>query len=53
MENLKVSKEDILFVWDAIFPGGNDYPVKEFGIDYIKVSSLDNTREVIRKLTKT
>lgn len=45
-----VSKEDVLFLGDAIFPGGNDYPAKEMGLDTIKVDSVDDTRRVIETI---
>ena len=50
MENLNFKKEDILFIWDALFKWGNDYPVKELWIDCIQVSSLDDTEKEIRNL---
>jgi phosphomannomutase len=43
MEVLGVSKEDILFIGDRLQPGGNDYPVKEFGIDCIQISHWQET----------
>jgi phosphomannomutase len=49
MEKLSLNKEDILFIWDAIFPGWNDYPVKEFWIDCIQVESLEDTEREIKK----
>jgi len=47
MENLGFKKEEILFVWDAIFPGGNDYSVKEFWVDCVKVDNLKDTESII------
>lgn len=38
---------EVLFIGDAIFPGGNDYPAKEMGLDTIKVDDIDQTRLVI------
>ncbi len=43
MEMLGVSKEDILFVGDALHAGGNDYPVKAMGIDSLAVSHWRDT----------
>ncbi len=40
-------KDDILFVGDKIMPGGNDYPVKEMGIDCIAVERWQDTAYVI------
>lgn len=43
-----LGKEDILFVGDKIIPGGNDYAVKEFGIDCISVEKWQDTIYVIK-----
>jgi len=50
MEHLNLEKEDIFFVGDAMEPGGNDYPVKDFGIDSIKVFGPAETAKIIRRL---
>lgn len=50
-EHLGVKIEDMLFVGDAIFPGGNDYAALETGIDYVKVENPTDTKELIRTLT--
>lgn len=42
-----VRAEEVLFVGDAIYPGGNDYPAKEMGLDTIKVDTIEQTRLVI------
>lgn len=41
--------DDMTFVGDAIFPGGNDYSPYEAGIESIKVSGPDEAMEVIKK----
>lgn len=43
MELLDISKEDILFIGDRLQPGGNDYPVKAFGIDSLEISHWQET----------
>ncbi|WP_118857247.1 HAD-IIB family hydrolase [Sphingomonas mesophila] len=40
----------MLFIGDAIFPGGNDYPVKEAGIDTLSVRDPGETLDVIAGL---
>ncbi|MBN8807297.1 MAG: HAD-IIB family hydrolase [Sphingomonas sp.] len=45
-----VSADEVLFLGDAIFPGGNDYPAKEMGLDTIKVESIEDTRRVIETI---
>ena len=37
---LKFKKEEIVFVGDALFEGGNDYPVKSTGVRCIQVEVL-------------
>ena len=49
-EHLNIKIEDMLFVGDAIFPGGNDYAALETGIDYVKVENPSDTKELIRNI---
>jgi len=39
---------DMIFVGDAIFPGGNDYSALEAGIESVKVSGPSETAELIK-----
>lgn len=48
MEQTGYSMEDILFIGDKLQPGGNDYPVKEMGIDVIEVTSHEDTNWILR-----
>lgn len=41
---------DMLFIGDAVFPGGNDYSPSQVGIESIKISGPKETVEVIRKI---
>lgn len=43
MKETGFSKDDILFFGDKIIPGGNDYAVKEFGIDCVSVRDWKDT----------
>jgi HAD superfamily hydrolase (TIGR01484 family) len=43
MEVLDIAKEDILFIGDRLQPGGNDYPVKAYGIDSLEISHWQET----------
>lgn len=55
MEATGVNKEDILFFGDKLEEGGNDFPVKEMGIDCIAVERWEDTAyalEGIRGVTK-
>lgn len=50
---LRVKIKDMLFVGDAIFPGGNDYAVVRTGVDYILVSGPAETKKFIQFLIKS
>jgi HAD superfamily hydrolase (TIGR01484 family) len=42
-----VALDDMLFLGDAIFPGGNDYPAKQLGLDTVRVRDVDETKAVV------
>jgi phosphomannomutase len=50
MEILSIGKQDILFVGDRVQPGGNDYPVKEFGVDTLEVSRWQETAAAVEAI---
>lgn len=50
MEILSLSKEEILFIGDRLEEGGNDYPVKAFGIDCLAVPSWEVTATLVEAL---
>lgn len=37
----------MLFLGDAIYPGGNDYPAVEIGVDTVKVRDVVETAAVV------
>ena len=39
--------DDMMFIGDAIFPGGNDYPAKTLGLDTVRVREPKETAAVI------
>lgn len=39
--------EQMLFIGDAIFPGGNDYPAKQIGLDTVRVKDPNGTLAAI------
>jgi phosphomannomutase len=39
--------DGMMFVGDAIFPGGNDYPAKQLGLDTVRVRDPQETLSVI------
>ena len=47
MDVLAIAERDILFVGDKLDVGGNDYPVKEMGIDCIAVEGWEETAMII------
>ncbi len=38
---------EMIFIGDAIFPGGNDYPPKEMGVDSICIRDVHETKRTI------
>ena len=49
-KHLKVPISKMLFVGDAMFPGGNDYAVIRTGVDYIPVKGPEETKKIIREI---
>jgi len=49
-ETVGVALEHILFLGDAIFPGGNDYPAKTLGLDTVRVRDVAETKAVVTGL---
>jgi HAD superfamily hydrolase (TIGR01484 family) len=43
MDMLEIGKEEIFFIGDRVYEGGNDYPVKMFGIDTMQISKWEET----------
>ena len=44
---LGIAIDEMLYVGDALFPGGNDYPARETGVVCIAVRDPDETKRVI------
>jgi len=40
----------MIFIGDAIFPGGNDYPAKEAGVVCIRVKDPEDSKLVIETI---
>jgi phosphomannomutase len=47
-DHLDIPLKEMLFAGDAIFPGGNDYPAQEVGVDSILVRDTKETARVIQ-----
>ncbi len=43
-----VKIKNMLFIGDAIFPGGNDYAVVKTGVDYVPITGPEETKKWIR-----
>lgn len=50
MEMLEIGKQDILFVGDRLQEGGNDYPVKAYGIDSLEISKWQETAIAVQAI---
>ena len=49
-DTLHIAIDDMIFVGDAIFPGGNDYPAKQAGCESIRVKDPHETKRVIEAI---
>jgi phosphomannomutase len=49
-DTLGIATEQMIFIGDALFPGGNDYPVKETGVISIRVRDTNETKRVIEAI---
>ncbi len=47
---LGIEIDEMIFIGDAIFPGGNDYPAKEAGVLSIKVRDPNESKRVIEAI---
>jgi len=49
-DNLGISIPEMIFIGDALFPGGNDYPAKEAGVLSICVKNPEESKRVIEAI---
>jgi len=49
-DTLEISIEEMMFVGDALFPGGNDYPAKEAGVVSIQVKDPNETKRIVETI---
>ena len=47
---LGIGIKEMIFIGDAVFPGGNDYPAKEAGALSIEVKDPHETKRVIEAI---
>ena len=46
--HLGISPDEIVFVGDTLFYGGNDYPAKATGVDCVPVANHEDTKKLIK-----
>lgn len=49
-EILKIDIPEMLFIGDALFEGGNDYPARRTGVECIQVEDAEETKEIISNI---
>lgn len=49
-DTLGITIQEMIFIGDAIFPGGNDYPAKEAGVLTIQVKDPEESKRVIETI---
>jgi len=49
-ETLGIAIADMIFVGDALFPGGNDYPAEQAGAESIRVRDSHETKRVVEAI---
>jgi HAD superfamily hydrolase (TIGR01484 family) len=47
---LGIGIKEMIFIGDALFPGGNDYPAEEAGVVSIRVRDPDESKRVIETI---
>jgi HAD superfamily hydrolase (TIGR01484 family) len=47
---LGIAIQEMIFIGDALFPGGNDYPAKEAGVVSIQVRDSNETKRIIEAI---
>jgi len=47
---LGISIKEMIYIGDALYPGGNDYPAETAGVDCISVKDPSDTKRVVRTI---
>ncbi len=47
---LNIETADIIFLGDALYPGGNDEPARRTGVECIKVENVADTKRILKEL---
>jgi phosphomannomutase len=51
-EKLGYKKEEMIFIGDKLFEGGNDFPVVSTGVECIAVSDPEETKQILKDIIK-
>jgi phosphomannomutase len=49
-KTLHIPISEMIFIGDALYPGGNDYAAKRTGVECIKTKGPDDTKRIIEKI---
>jgi HAD superfamily hydrolase (TIGR01484 family) len=49
-DTLHISVDEMVYIGDALFPGGNDYPAEQAGVVSIPIKGPDDTNLVIKSI---
>ena len=49
-DTLGIAIEEMIFIGDALFPGGNDYPAEQAGVVSIRVRDPNESKRVIEAI---
>ena len=49
-KHLGIPIRDMVFIGDALYPGGNDYAVRRTGVDWVPVRGPAETKRIIRRI---
>jgi hypothetical protein len=49
-DTLNITIDEMIFIGDALFPGGNDYPAEEAGVASIRVRDPNESKRVIEAI---
>ncbi len=52
-EILGYGVDEMVFIGDALFEGGNDYPVRKTGVECIQVSNSHDTEKILEEIIAT
>ena len=49
-DTLGIAIQEMIFIGDALFPGGNDYPAEQAGVESIRVRDPNESKRVIEAI---